>query len=268
MEFTYCAPGILSCDTPTSERNKGASFTFTSCEFSNNRADNGEEYLTTTFIIPYHSDHESFGRGGGLSLFIKGTASNISFVAVDCEFQDNIAQWGGGVYVNFQDGAHSNAINVSRCEFSGNYCPYSILEGMHGGGMSVGHYIYGFGDPFPDTATGNAVTIEHCTFTNNSALHGGGLAASLAYQLASEGHLGSIYLLNDTFEENVAKLGSAANFDRFSSISKGFVADVQVEDCSFINNNVEYAENIGEGDSPYQTGIGAVHVDEVKSQFV
>ena len=186
---------------------------------------------------------------------------------MDCKFENNVAQWGGGLFVDFQDNAHSNSINVSGCEFTGNHCPYFIREGMQGGGMRVGHYVYGLDDPIPTTATGNAITIEHCNFTNNSALHGGGLAVSLALQIAPPDHIAFVKLLNSSFESNIAKVGSAVYFYRFSSTLKGFVANVQIENCSFSHNTVDYAEIIGRGKSPYQTGIGAVHVDEVPVWF-
>ena len=267
VEFTYCEPGMLPCAMLTNGRNKGATYTFTSCEFSHNRADSMDTDDVSTYIIPFQSDHEAFGRGGGLSVFFKGVTSEVQVTVLNCTFRDNIALWGGGVFVEFHDSSHSNIVYVSGCTFQKNRCLYSISQGTEGGGMRVGHYVYGLNGPLPTNAAGNMVTIEHSFFLENSALHGGGLSVSLALQQANQSQLVVVHLVENNFENNTAKLGSAVNYDRFGSIMKGLMGDMELQSCNFRYNSIQYAEKINASGDPYQVGIGAIHVDEVPIWF-
>ena len=267
VEFTNCNPGVVKCDTPTHDRNEGASFTFKSCHFSRNQAGNIDANNMSTYIIPHGSDHEAFGRGGGLSLFVKGITSSISFEVVECLFINNTAQWGGGLFVEFHDETHSNNVTVVGSWFIHNRCLYSTSEGTEGGGMRVGHYVYGI-NKLPLEAEANSITLEQSFFSLNSALQGGGLSVSFALQQEAQGgKLATIQLGNNTFEYNTAKLGAAVYFQRFGSILKGEMGSAFVEDCSFRHNTNDYASLIGKEDEPYQTGIGAVHVDEMHVAF-
>lgn len=273
IEYVYCAPGVVSCDAPVSQRNTGAYYAFKNCEFSYNQIihnlENEEgQHFVTTYIVPYRSDHLVFRSGGGLSLFFKGMASDNHFIIEDCYFLNNTAQMGSGLFLDFMDSTHSNAVNISGCVFTNNHCPYSISEGAQGGAMRLGYFVYGLDGPLPSTATGNAVIVEHCIFAHNSALHGGGIAVSIALQQATnKNQLASTYLLGNHFENNTAKLGASLKVKRFGSILNGLQAEVTVEDCTFVSNTVDYTEKIGEGDTPYQTGTGTVYISEVPVWF-
>ena len=136
VEFTYCEPEVLSCATPTTSRNKGAKYIFTSCEFSHNKANN---YLDRKdYIFPYKEDHQSFGRGGGLVLFIRGNASEIDFIVARSKFYNNTAVWGGGLLIELHDNVHGSKIKVKDTEFYDNWCPYTATSGTAGGRDQAG----------------------------------------------------------------------------------------------------------------------------------
>ena len=272
VEFTYCQPGMLCQHPPSndhSERNRGASYTFRRCEFAHNRADNMDTSDSKTYLVPHGSDHQAIGHGGGLSLFVKGSTSEVTFAVIDCVFYQNVAIWGGGFFVELHDSVHSNNISVDSTRFSSNECLYSTSEGTEGGGMKVGHYIYGLdNDPIPKSAARNQITVSYCQFTENSALHGGGLSISLAFQTAERAdQLGSMHLQGNDFENNTAKLGAAVNLDRFGGVLKGSLSPVVIEDSTFRYNTIEYAHYINQSRTPHQVGIGAVHINEVPVWF-
>lgn len=262
VEFTYCPPGILHCDTGNNKRNYGAIYNFTNCDFSNNHVNYRNSKIITSYLVPYHSDHLAFRNGGGLSIYIKGGASKNQITFTKCRFHNNTALLGSGLFVDFMDSSHSNVVNVSQCSFDRNYCPYTILEGMQGGGMRIGHYVYGLA-PLPNGSIGNSVKVENCNFTNNSALHGGGISLSLSLQQALPSQLASIHLLGNRFERNTAKLGAAIKIGSFGSIVKGLMGNIQVENCWFTSNSVDYAKAISKAMHPHQTGIGTLYIDDV-----
>ena len=63
----------------------GSVYDFINCTFSQNKANNGS-VNGPIFIIPYKCNHDIFGKGGGLALFFKGSASGNTS---DCTFQTN-----------------------------------------------------------------------------------------------------------------------------------------------------------------------------------
>ncbi len=95
--------------------NTGSSYVFSDCIFANNKAQNADSGATnsnSTYIVPYRADHEAFGRGGGLSIFIKGNASKNLFTISGCLFENNSALWGGGLFVEFHDDTFNNTVIV------------------------------------------------------------------------------------------------------------------------------------------------------------
>ena len=221
----------------------------------------------STFLIPHHEDHEAFGRGGGLSLFIKGPGSNINFVIENCIFEGNEALWGGGLFVEFHDSANSNNIAVNGSHFISNECTYTINSGTAGGGMRIGLYVYGLNDTIPVSSQRNKIIVENCNFTENSALHGGGVSISPALQITPLEKVALVQILRCGFERNIAKVGSAIDIDRFGNFLQGSMMDVVLESCSIRENTVNYIYHIGKVDVPHQLGIGAVHINEVPVWF-
>ena len=277
MEFTYCVPGVLLCDSPTSQRTKGASYTFSGCEFSHNRAGNLNAVTQTqstyyVFELPYKMNHQAFGQGGGLSLFIRGNASDITFTVKDSEFYKNEAEWGGGFFMQLHDNAFGNKINVMNSSFHENRCTFTIYNGTGGGGIRLGHYIYGLDAPLPIQETRNEFIIDNCTFAKNIALDGAGISVSWALQNSNQAQVALIHILNSYFVANIAKLGIAIHVNQFWMLTKGLMPIVWIESCHFDSNlDIYYMVPGSLSDDydaiPYPTSLGVVYVTSTNVWF-
>ena len=262
VEFSYCVPGDANCtDTAPSHvvANSDSYFHFQNCSFENNWAGNINSHSNSTFIIPYRRNHEAFGRGGGLSIYLKGNASNNTFDISDCHFENNQALWGAGFFTEFHDSTSGNKVCVNNSTFKNNNCPYTNMSGTGGGGMRLGHYVYYRGAPNVD---GNKVLLQNCSFRNNSALNGGALSMSPALQNSDSNQLASVFAVSCYFENNVAELGSALYISRFSLVVEGEILPVTFSDSQFVGNSVQPSEI-----AIHQEGVGAVYVNAVPVQF-
>ena len=112
---------------------------FISSSFNNNRAPN----ITFIPYVPHQSDHWAFGRGGGLSVFFKGNAENISIIVNNTVVCYNDALWGGGVFVEFQDESLYNSFIMDSSIIEWNTCyTSSLFNGTGGGGVRAGYIFY------------------------------------------------------------------------------------------------------------------------------
>ena len=269
VEFSYCVPGDDTCTDERisyESRNRGAQYLFSRSTFSHNRANNSDNVSVSTFIIPHRSNHESFGRGGGLSILINGNASDNIISVSECFFDSNEAVWGGGLFVEYHDNTANNTINVLNSNFTNNKCYFTTHSGTGSGGMRIGYFVY---DNVNGTK-GNTITVDGCTFRNNSALNGGGLSIIPVSQSTSQDLITKISIINSVFVNNVARLGSAITVDRFSLIQGGSLPNISVENCTFTSNIVEYVKNISGYESrnvPYQVGKGAVFIHQISVSF-
>ena len=129
VELTSCAPGIYSyerssCDRAISEQ-KNVSFTISSCMFENNNSttieySDGYGTLNSGF-------YQRFGRGGGLIFVAEANVRFTYLTLTDCVFNNNSAEWGGGMLVLFTGMSSSNNLVVHNCSFGNN-------TGRRGGG--------------------------------------------------------------------------------------------------------------------------------------
>ena len=264
VEFTFCKPGdddTCFHDTPSipTKYSSNSNYTFTNCNFSRNHAHNLEVMDNiSSFIIPYHTNHEAFGRGGGLSVFFKGNASRNVFMVNNCTFEHNHAVWGGGLFVEFHDNTAGNSVTVVNSNFTDNTCYFSETAGTAGGGMRIGHYVFKEGTL---NSSGNRVAIQRAIFGNNSALNGGGLSISPCRQNTNDHQLASILVEDSKFEKNVARLGVAVHVSLFSQIIEGKLPNIQFTDCDFNSNSVVIYP------LKYVVGIGTVYVNGVPVLF-
>ena len=118
IEFAYCYPGNTSCfnGTPNipDDYTRDSTYTISDCLFSDNFASVADE-TQFTYILLQKWNHLAFGRGGGLSMFFKGNATNNSVNIIEnCEFSNNTALWGGGLFVETLDWSNNNSVSVSN----------------------------------------------------------------------------------------------------------------------------------------------------------
>ena len=279
VEFTYCIPGDTHCGDNQftvrshTSRNTNSHYIFDSCIFSENRANNSDTGSSnSTFIVPFRADHDAFGRGGGLSIFMNGDANNNMFTISSCHFIENSALWGAGLFVEFHDDTFENTVEVVDSWMSDNKCYFNIYSGTSGGGMRIGHYVYGNeSETIPLDRTGNHVVVNRCHFINNAALNGGGLSVSPTVQYGGPDQVATIDVIESTFQGNTAKLGAAIHIDRFVMILDGHIINVNINSCEFDCNSVEYTEYIQNHFfhtyNAYQIGVGAVYVNQVPVSF-
>ena len=279
VEFTYCIPGDIHCGNNQStvkshtSRNTNSHYTFDGCIFSENRANNSDSGSSnSTYIVPFRADHDAFGRGGGLSIFMKGDANNNMFTISDCHFIENSALWGAGLFVEFHDDTYENTVEVVDSWMRDNGCYFNLYSGTSGGGMRIGHYVYGNeSETIPLDRSGNHVIVKRCHFNNNAALNGGGLSISPTVQYGGPDQVATIDIIESTFQNNTAKLGAAIHIDRFVMILDGHIINVNINSCEFDFNSVEYTEYIQNHFfhtySAYQIGVGVVYVNQVPVSF-
>ena len=262
VEFSYCLPGNDSCTNATEQEesytnhNSHSTYTFQNCTFSRNNATNkNPETGETTYILPYHQNHEAFGRGGGLSFFFKANATGNQVDVRNCVFSENQALWGAGLFVEFHDTATGNTFGVFDSEFVDN----SLLSRVNtaGGGMRIGHYVFGSGV----VDKGNAVVVENCNFSSNSGVSGGGLSFSPAGQQTS-GELASLSLTNCLFFNNSASLGLAIHLMRFA-LTAGGVPQVTITNLVIQGSTVITSDPT----KAYPLRGGALYVSRISVDF-
>ena len=265
VEFTYCRPGDADCNARESEATiTGASYKFVRSQFLNNQAHDSSSDKGT-YLVEFQSDHVAFGRGGGLSIFVKDDSYSNSFEIENCTFENNKATWGGGMLFEFQDFAANNSVHINHSSFINNMAFYTKTSGTGGGGLRIGHCVYH--QPKRDVP-GNKFLIENSFFNFNRALNGGGVSISVSRQNTTTDRLAQININDCVFYHNIARLGSGLHVDGFALILIGLVADVNLARCSFDANSVDYIEPLGlEDPLPFQAGLGAVYVHEVDMAF-
>lgn len=237
----------------------GSNITILSSVFSNNTA-GIDGSSNDIFILPHQQYHIAFGRGGGVSVFFKGHASNNKVTVRDCIIHNNTALWGAGFFVEFHDNVFNNDIWIDSTHITSNtgYVDSNRDEGAGGGGARVAIL-------FLDTDDINDIDVEFtkCTFRNNVAYYGGGVSFIAAQQrTAVDYRLNSFGLYRCLFEENTARLGSAVDLSLWHSTTKDNQLSPRpiIENCRFLGN------------SPFRNftlrvGFGAVYIDSLRTSF-
>ncbi len=264
VEFNYCKPGDDKCGenkTQTSD----AMYIFVGCLFSSNRAidqsgDNGSD----TTILPRNATHSSLGRGGGLSLYFKGTAMKNTITINNCTFSNNIAGWGAGLNIVIADSTIQNVINVTGSHFTDNTCYVTESSKGSGGGVRVSSVVY-YTHPMDKLLMRNSVSFEECIFVSNIALLGGAMALFYHHQQFSHRHqVFNASISGCSFESNSARLGSAVSVDTEHYYSIGELGFAVFSSCVFNNNTIVYVDPEV---VQYSVGIGALYVSEIPVTF-
>ena len=269
IEFAYCIPGNRSCFKNSSNTiscfdsnvpvkySKGSNYYIFNTIFMENIgsvSDPGQ----FTFILPQKCNHIAFGRGGGLSVFFKGYSSNNTILVEGCNFTNNTAVWGSGIFVEHHDWSSNNRVNVSNTTLQYNQCKNSNRTGGTGGGGSRVGYIF-----FNDTHVKNgSISFENSQFINNSAYFGGGLSFYAAREPTESSPTNILKLMGCIWEGNIARAGSAVDVSVWHSVTQGIVAAVMITNCEIYRNSGEYTNQSGT-----VVGIGAMYLDSIPVYF-
>ena len=239
IELPSCAPGMLLSECNGSDGNcpnasslpgySNVTYVIEKCSFTNNTAET-PDYKTYSFIdYPNTNYFTAIGRGGGLSVFIKGTTENVRVVVNESSFDNNWALYGGGLFMELWHNLTNVSLEVLDSNFTRNELPYSSTKniGTGGGGLRYAQpYCHG---------EGTTLLIKGCRFENNNAYWGGG--ASLSLQSERGGNKSDIIVENCTFRRNTARLGAAIDFNTYSGKPAALVRDLTV-----IDNSDHYAD--------------------------
>ena len=268
VEFNYCKPGDDTCGENNTQtaNNSDAVYTFENCSFIFNRAiDQSGKNQTDISILPRKEIHYSLGRGGGLSLYFKGTAMKNNITVRNCSFYHNHATWGAGMIIELVDRAIQNFVFVVDSHFTRNHCYYvdsNDFKGGPGGGIRMASFIY-FPKMLNESLQRNSFLIKSCIFHDNRAIYGGALSISFHRQLNVHRHqLAQANISGSVFQFNSARLGSAVSVDRDHYFARGDLGTAYFRACTFNNNSIVY-----EKARAYSVGIGALYISEVAVVF-
>ena len=264
VEYPFSPPGTLKEDCNNASvftNNSNSMFHFNNCTFEDNYSFL-KHHSQYTFIKPGNCSHIAFGRGGGLTIYFRRKAQRNVVLIDSCTFARNEALFGGGLLSEFQDEATDNRVFVTQSQFLNNTCPYTPSVGTSGGGMRVG---FTFLAEDQGQAPNNSVFMETVTFIGNKAYVGGGLSliTGRQQQKTDKTTRASFSLLNCTWINNTARLGAAMDVTKWGNVPDGFLPNVEVMNCTFMNNSVHYLDQSQIG----IVGCGVVYADSVPITF-
>ena len=267
IEFSYCDPTNDSClvdglSNVNQSYTANAMYNITNSNFTSNSANISESNASDgTYILPYGIFHNSFGRGGGMSVYLIGKTSNVSMMINECSFVKNKALWGAGLLVEFHDNANTNNVTVNGSTFSQNTIYYSpsLTSGTGGGGARVAMFM------FPSNGShvhDNNISFNGCLFDSNNAYYGGGLSyyTTLESIFYKPNHF---QLYNVNFTSNIARLGAALDMSIFHPSTLGVPPIVDIHDVSIVGNKALYHSKAALA----PVGIGAVYIDTLIVEF-
>ena len=251
IEYTYkerSFPSDLDA-TLFAEFDSNSRYILHNCTFRDNNAPN--QTFSTMIVDPHGIDHIPFGRGGGLSIFVKGVAKHNVIQITHCRFEDNYALWGGGLFIEFQDEVQNNTLEVRHCTFTNNSVHYAggaIRSGTLAGSDSR-------------QLLANQMRYEDCQFTNNRAVLGGGVShhGVSSFLTISDGRSLHIKFISCEWRDNKATMGSAIGLaappplnghQNWTAKWPKFVYTIVLEDCNITTNLIILTEDkqvIGQG---------------------
>lgn len=251
MEFTYRG-GEFPFDQNSSflaEFDSNNTFIITNCTFKNNHAP--KQSITAAVENPYGDNHFPFGRGGGVSIFVKGAAEN-NFIEISlCNFADNHALWGGGIFIEYQDEVQNNTLEVTRCIFKNNKADFA------GGAIRSGTLA----TSDKQQLLPNQIKHEDCMFDGNKAVLGGGVShhGTSSYLKVFNDESMYVQYINCVWNNNAATMGSAIGLASPRPINglsdlhgRGpmLIHRIVLEHCNVTNNMIVLTEDeqvIGQG---------------------
>jgi len=251
IEFTYENPEYnISQSCP-------ANYIIYECQFTYNVADVQGENVSL-FIQPFEKNHLSFSRGGGISVYFKGSAQNKTINISNCVVDNNSAYWGAGIFAEFQDRSNGNNFNVDSTKITNNKCPRLNKDsGTGGGGVRTGYIFY---NPF--TIHNNSISFVYCNISNNTAYWGGGVSYRTSPQQKVITATNIISFTECTFDHNEARLGSAVDLTVWHGLPVGAYSDIVFNSCKFLANSISYTDK-----GRKLIGKGAVYVDSLPVEF-
>jgi len=168
--------------------------------------------------------------GGGLKIELSGRTSGSFIKIANCYFGQNLANWGGGVYVAFRDAATNHYLLIVFTVFKGN-------EACVGGGALRVVFKTSPGFVFM-----NKVSVNSTLFLGNHARFGAGVSFTSSYSSSEQSSNRSMVFRNCTWDSNTASLMSPAvdvmPYARLNSEKYGFLPSPCFIDSIIANNTL------------------------------
>lgn len=271
IEASHCSPGDLNCeDNYTSLETRNSSYTFDGCTFQFNRATSRSMPFDPT--PPYPRNHMGLGKGGGLSVILKGRAHWNQVTIKSCEFRDNKGDWGGALFLGFGDISLQNSVVINDSFFYMNNWRGDDDFGITAGGAIRIEMVSYPADQemWPDyssNVSGNAITIIDTRFVTNFGIWGG------AVSFVSTRYLPGQILPNNLTFTRCSFLQNKANTAAFAVDIRTWKPDMIIsrepypepvfDSCNFSFNAILF-HNI----TSYPMGTGVVYISGMPTKFV
>ena len=237
IEFSLCEPGThgINCKFTDPNFATKATYEISFSKFIRNIGSTTDPGRTGNIHSGYHK-HYAFGRGGGMAVQFLGNASYNNFKITHCTFEDNIAQYGAGMHVVFQDSCHNNIFNVKDSQFFSNKLIAKRLDyvGTTGGGIKLTFAIYNN----KDNLSYNKATFKNVTFEANSAFIGGGFSFRTSKEQNVISPTNLLHFIGCHWIANKARLGAAIDLSIIHVYENGQQLKPYFTNCTFINNTV------------------------------
>ncbi len=202
--------------------------------------------------------HLFMSENNGLAIRIVDTwGVNVSYsIFRDNKMKENeteLFQGGGGIHIEQSEYlneaasiiSHSellNAVIIENCQFDGNILSIPWLEDDAYSNIEPRKYIYGSGGglllSISNCTVPTFVSVRGCTFRENEAMRGGGVAIDTMYNSNV-----TIILFNCTLEKNSSpKYGGGGMFVNYVYTLNGNKVDnnlLVIQDCWFLYNKAE-----------------------------
>jgi len=263
IDVNQCNSADINCNNDKESKFIGTEYRIASCLFEFNEAgvvgNTGNQF---TYIL----ERSGFSCGGGLSVFMKNNASGVSITVEDCNFSNNIAFFGGGVFFQFNDVGEGNEVRVLNSNFGNNNCLHSYINETSGGAIrwkeTVSWKLYE--SRYLPTWQRNKILVENCVLENNRALKGGTIAIEIPLQNKPQNKSALISIKNSTFKRNVGKLGAALYLEHFwkNSRREGVSTELQILNCLFKGNTIRYNYYLPHHNflTPVEMGVASVYL--------
>ena len=281
IEFSLCEPGTNGKNCKPTQRNfttcAAYTISYTNFTFNTGSLVNPQR---VSFIRPSNFTHYAFGRGGGLSLYIKGNASYNIFKIKNCTFEGNIALYGAGMFVELEDTSNHNSLTVKNSFFVSNKVISNNLgfTGTSGGGVMLDYVIF---SPQNGIVLYNNATFINVIFEENTAYNGGGFSFHSSKETDVINPTNTLHFIGCQWFNNKARLGAAIDLGILHSSENGQLVMPKFLNCTFANNRVTGFTVYGKNDAyiikdtnstdtsgGYWPGSGTMYLDGLSVEFL
>ena len=229
IEHTYCTPGLVACDYRSNSYNNDSEYRISGCNFVNNSATTPPELSPSEFVHQLGTDSKHFGSGGGLQIILKGISSGNTFMVNSCTFENNSAEFGGGININIFQNFIRDEFYFESCNMLNNKALYG------GGGIAIGLLFYETHSIFY-----SLISFSYTNITQNYASSGAGVYFFSSRIKNSEINATRIHFSDCIWFQNSGTIGAAVILapDAFVTLTDGYLPVPEFTNCLFESNKI------------------------------